>query len=288
MARTYTKLFTSIVNDSDFIACSLQAKFLYTMIIAMPKLTPAGCVEYRPAKWARLDKTFTAETVEAIVDELVANRFLLIDRDEEEVWVRAWIERDGGTVNPNLAKSVQASIRCIDSRRIRQAAQAVFNAAPKSKAEKDQRAESDRGRGEDPDPDPPEPNSNLQRHTSNGSGPSRPEPVDDFDAAIAAAVDVRRSRTDVLDESKWEPATREALTRQYGKTIRGWLDAGKSPKNAALLALGEEPEPEPAVEQHDPACPLCAGTLWLEPEDDGTLKPALVRCPGVRALSEVS
>lgn len=108
MARTFGKLLCTIWEDPDFLALSSDAKVLYSAFISQPDITPAGILALTERRWRKyLGGDLNA--VSGALDELHERRFVFVDEDTAEVWVKGFIEHDGRLDNDNLAKSVHRS-----------------------------------------------------------------------------------------------------------------------------------------------------------------------------------
>jgi hypothetical protein len=104
--------------------------------------------------------------------------------------------------------------------------------------------------------------------------------LDQFDKAVNAALAVRRSQSTVTDESRWAPAARNGIIRDYGKRIRQLLDGGQTPDVAGTVALGKQPPDTQATPppMHGSSC-ICDGTGWVPADPDDTSRSACsVRC----------
>jgi len=291
MARAFTKLLPSITSDDDFLAGSLEAKFLYVMVLAMPKLSPAGCIDYRPARWQKLDADID---IDATVGELVERGYLLFDADTEEVLVRSWIKIDGGYRNRNMVKSVRSAIGLIESKRLQRAALAALNAALA-----DDTDSPPEGGSEGDHEGATEPNSssngNFQRDASN----QQPQPddadaaadvEDEFDQAVSAALQVRFEQSVVTNRKRWEPAARNGIITDYGHRIRRLLDQGHTPANAGLIAIGRRADFTPSrfvapkVDDSHPSTCVCDGSGWVYPDLDTMVRQA---CTAVQVVASV-
>lgn len=124
MARRYAKLYTSVwdVTD-DFRTLSGDAQRLYFALMSQPHLTPAGVLPLQPRKWATLAADTTPRQIVKALDELVAASKVIVDRDTEEAFIRAFIRRDEGTRMPNAVKSIVRAIATIESQRLREQAE---------------------------------------------------------------------------------------------------------------------------------------------------------------------
>lgn len=124
MARHNAKILASIWSDPDFVACTAGAQRMFFLVLSQTKLTLVGGLDYRPAKWSQLASDTTREDVDKAVDELHAARFLVVDRDTEEVLVRTFTRHDipAGRMNINLLKGIWSAWQGLQSTNLRFAA----------------------------------------------------------------------------------------------------------------------------------------------------------------------
>lgn len=124
MARRYAKLYTSVWDPTDdFRTLTGDAQRLYFALMSQPHLSPAGVLPLTPRKWATLAADATPRQIAKALAELEAASKVLVDRDTEEAFVRAFIRRDEGTRTPNVVKAIMRSIATIESQRLREQAE---------------------------------------------------------------------------------------------------------------------------------------------------------------------
>ncbi len=118
--RTFAKLLCSTWTDDDFLELSDPAMVLYWALVGQPDISPAGIVALTERRWRRyLDGGLDA--VHTALDELTARRYIILDEDTAEVWVRSFIRHDGRLDNSKLAKSVHRAVGDIRSAQLRDA-----------------------------------------------------------------------------------------------------------------------------------------------------------------------
>jgi hypothetical protein len=107
MARTHARLLTRIWGDEDFRALPVAAQHAYFTILSQPTptISNAGVLDYRAGRLGALAADNTAKKLEAAVARLERGRFILVDRDTEELMVRTFIRHDGVLNLPNMGKS---------------------------------------------------------------------------------------------------------------------------------------------------------------------------------------
>lgn len=121
MARSHARIHVSIWHNDDFRALSAESQRVYFLILSQPTLTWAGVAPYTPKRWARLAANTTATRVVKAVGELASRRFLVVDEETEEVWVRTFVRWDGVLTQPNVMKAMLADLGAIASHTIREA-----------------------------------------------------------------------------------------------------------------------------------------------------------------------
>ena len=125
MARQHAAILTTIWSDPDWRALSQGAQRLYLLLLSQPKLSMVGLLECLPSRWARLAADTTVADIEAALDELEASRFVLVDRDTEEVLIRTFVRHEctaSKVANPRWLTGVWRAWEGIESRQLREAA----------------------------------------------------------------------------------------------------------------------------------------------------------------------
>jgi hypothetical protein len=122
MARDHARLLFRIWSeDDDFISLHAAAQRLYILIISQPTLSYAGVTSFTVRRWTRLAADTPAAEIRFAAQELADRRFIIIDEDTEEVFVRTYIRNDAILANPNVAIAATRAYRQISSRTIRTA-----------------------------------------------------------------------------------------------------------------------------------------------------------------------
>lgn len=119
MARTEARIKTSIWSNEDFLALDPLGQWVYLMILSQPTLNLCGVAPYTPRRWANRAKGVTVEDVEKQVAHLAQNRFVVVDEDSEEVWVRTFTKHDGVLSTPYLIVAMTRDFEAISSPIIR-------------------------------------------------------------------------------------------------------------------------------------------------------------------------
>lgn len=121
MAREHARVLTRIWNDKDFIARSAASQRVYLLMMSQSSVSHAGVLPLQLSKWARKAADTTVEDIQAGLEEMVAERFLVVDYDTEEVLIRTHIRNDGVLKQPNMLKSALRQARAIESPKLRAA-----------------------------------------------------------------------------------------------------------------------------------------------------------------------
>lgn len=125
MARQYGKVFCTIWDDRDFLALAPMARLLYLALVSQHDITPAGVLTIATRRWRKFVDG-TAETVDVSLAELAAARFVMVDDDNAELWVRTFMQYDGRLENPKLRASISTAITQIRSRTLQSLASSEF------------------------------------------------------------------------------------------------------------------------------------------------------------------
>lgn len=130
MARTHGKLFCSIWSDRDFRALDRAAQGMYAFLVSQDRLDYAGVLQITLRSWAAAAAGLTVAEVEDTLDVLEKHRFIIVDRDTEELMIRTFIRRDELWRQPKMMLAVVAAAQKIQSPRLRLALLAELDRLP--------------------------------------------------------------------------------------------------------------------------------------------------------------
>lgn len=102
MARSHGRILSSIWMDADFLACSARAQRLYLFLLSQPDLSHAGLLPLRERRWASKVTDLDATNIAEDLCELRDARFILFDRDTEELLIRTFVRNDGIYKQPKV------------------------------------------------------------------------------------------------------------------------------------------------------------------------------------------
>ena len=102
----YVRLMRDIWSDADWLALDSTAKLTYLQLISQPDISRVGVLPYVPGRWASMHPDLKKDDIVRALEALVAGRFIIIDDQSEEVWVRTYIRHDELYRVPNGNKSI--------------------------------------------------------------------------------------------------------------------------------------------------------------------------------------
>lgn len=121
MARDHARTYLSIWNDDDWRALDSSAQHMYWTLMAQPRLSYCGVLDYFPGRLAELASGQTEGKVRAAVKVLERGRFVVVDRSTSELLVRSYVRHDGVLDRVNMGKAVGTAFDRVISIRIREA-----------------------------------------------------------------------------------------------------------------------------------------------------------------------
>jgi hypothetical protein len=119
MARSYANILTAIWREKDFINLDAPAQHCYLLLVTQSDISAAGTLALTPQRWAKLTKGQTARAVSKAIETLAAARFVIVDRDTEELLVRSFIRHDKGYGNIKRRGAIRDAVWAIASPIIR-------------------------------------------------------------------------------------------------------------------------------------------------------------------------
>lgn len=123
MARSHGKILASAWNDEDFTGLPPRLQWMYWTLLGQPKLTLVGCMDFMPARWARLSDETSTEYVKAQIADLESRGYVLVDDETDELLIRTLPRHDGiAQANANIRKGMWGAWRAIQSPMLRKVA----------------------------------------------------------------------------------------------------------------------------------------------------------------------
>jgi hypothetical protein len=106
MARSYAQVHQRIWADPAWRNLDVNSQHLYLLLISQPQMNLAGVLPLQLRKWSSCVKGWDIADVATALDQLRADRFVVVDEDTEEVLVRTLIRNDGAYKTPGMLKSI--------------------------------------------------------------------------------------------------------------------------------------------------------------------------------------
>lgn len=119
MARNHARIVTSIWRKEDWRALTPEAQRMYFVALSQPTLSYCGVVAFTARRWSSMAKGLTVSKVNAAVVELARTRFVVVDADTEELWVRSFVNYDGVLEQPGLITAMAKDFLAVQSGDIR-------------------------------------------------------------------------------------------------------------------------------------------------------------------------
>jgi hypothetical protein len=280
VARAHGRILSTVWSDPDWVALSQGAQHLYMLLLSQSKLTLVGLLDYLPSRWARLAVDTSLTTVEANVAELEASRFVVVDRNTDELLIRTLVRHDitslaNGRANQKLVLGLWRAWQGIESRHLRcLAAHEIPDSLwDNTKCPPPPEALQMRRSAQiEPPTDPRiEPLSSLHSPLStdavadsqqpgNSRAPGQPaaavdkSPADVFDQALdlLVAAELARNPTRGPSPRRHEEGVRRGKRRDHLAAARQHLAAHPDATPADLAALLEPPVPARGVRAASP------------------------------------
>jgi hypothetical protein len=121
MPRSYATTDVGMLLDEDFIALSVGAKAVFEILRTQADIQACGVLALTLRRWSRALNEADRPSLSVWLNELIAARFIVVDKDTEELLVRTFAKWDGGYKNQNRRRSVIASANAVQSETLRAA-----------------------------------------------------------------------------------------------------------------------------------------------------------------------
>ena len=161
MARDYARIMTAIWRNKEFRALDEAPQRGYLLLVTQPDISAAGVLALRLRRWADMSTNSTVEGLAQVLKVLETGRFIVVDRDAEELLIRSFIRWDGGFNNPKRTPAIIGAAAEVESELIRRHLVAEFQRC-----------------GISTTPDTPPDGPSGSHADSLSSGPSQGTPVD--------------------------------------------------------------------------------------------------------------
>lgn len=130
MARAQGRLLSRIWDDEDFVALGPDPQRLFMFLISQRNLNHAGVLPVTLRRWSTKARDLTAERVLACLRVLEADRFVVLDLDQEELLIRTHVRNDEVYKQPRMMGAMVSSALEICSAKLRRALLAELDRLP--------------------------------------------------------------------------------------------------------------------------------------------------------------
>lgn len=119
MARDHARMKTSMWRKEDWRALTVESQWLYQALAQHEALSRCGVVDYRAGRIAALASNGNASKIDRAAKALEAGRYIVIDRQTEELLVRTYVRHDGVLDRKNMGKAVGRALAVVVSTTLR-------------------------------------------------------------------------------------------------------------------------------------------------------------------------
>lgn len=280
MARSYAPLLTSTWADADFRALSGDAQRIYLLALSQPNMTYAGVVPYTSRRWARMASDTKPADIDEAVEELILRRFVVLDDETEELFVRSFVKHNGVLQQPQLRKAMvrafgeilSPSIRAAFRAELPESARTLLAPCPQPSGTLSEGCAAPAGQEPSPEPEPSSSSSTTE---------------DDEEDRITSAMLILADRVMALRVAEKGPLTDpDAWVAKVARTRRERhlpIAQAHLEDDPAISAedLARELEPglfPPKPSRPRPPCDLCQGSTWIPDDEFDAVHP----CPNCR------
>lgn len=163
MANAFGQIKESMWRDKDFRALPRTAQATYCELVSQKELDRAGMQPLQVSKWSKGCDEITESDIWADLKVLEERRFVFVDDDSDELFVRSYMRHCEITRYPNILKNALRCAGLVASEKIRRELAAELRRLRKADASR---------KADEIDPDPP----NGSETLTNPSG-TVPEPL---------------------------------------------------------------------------------------------------------------
>lgn len=100
MPRKESRTNVGIWSDEEFTKLPRLAQHRYWQLYSQSNISLCGVVAYTPGRWRRQSHDDTSEAILDDLQVLSENRYLVVDFDTEEIFVRSFMRNDHVWDNP--------------------------------------------------------------------------------------------------------------------------------------------------------------------------------------------
>lgn len=121
MPRDHARIQTARWRDSDWRGLTVDAQWTYDAVLSQEGISYVGVLDYFPGRIADLAAGMTAKRVESAVKLLESERFVILDRNTQELCARTFVRHDGVLARVNMGKAMGRALARVVSMDVRSA-----------------------------------------------------------------------------------------------------------------------------------------------------------------------
>jgi hypothetical protein len=121
MPRKESRTSVEIWSDEEFTKLPRHAQHRYWQLFSQPNISLCGVVAYTPGRWGRQSADDGTEAILADLQTLVEHRYIAVDFDSEEIFVRSFMRNDHVWDNPKTRGAAIAVSKTVLSTVLRSA-----------------------------------------------------------------------------------------------------------------------------------------------------------------------
>lgn len=115
----YGKIYKRAWGDRDFKALGAEQQLQYLKLLSQTDISLAGVLTLAPTRWATQTSGLEVADIEAALRDLEMARFIVCDRDTQEVLVRSYIRNDELWKSFKTMKAIRGAVERVLSPRLK-------------------------------------------------------------------------------------------------------------------------------------------------------------------------
>lgn len=115
----FGKIYKKIWGDADFKALTAEQQLQYVKLVSQSDISLAGVLTLAPTRWATQTHDLTVGDIEQSIHDLEAARFVVCDRETQEILVRSYIRNDMLWKSIKTMKAIRGAIERVLSPKLR-------------------------------------------------------------------------------------------------------------------------------------------------------------------------
>lgn len=114
----YVRVVRSIWTDPEWLDLTSTEKLVYLQLISQPNVSKCGVLPFVPRRWAHMHPDLSADDLIGALSALEAKRYVVVDRDTEEILIRTYLRYDEAWKQTNGTRGIQIEAQEIMSKRL--------------------------------------------------------------------------------------------------------------------------------------------------------------------------